>query len=771
MVLKCTLCQQPVTGPAAATGPEPLVVGGQSIAGPLCSSCRLQHLATISSPPAASHSLITKDDPGDPADRLPGDQIGRFRLIRRIGEGGFGTVFLAFDPLLQRNVALKIPRFDRLDRVRASDYLREARAMAQLRSPFIVQVHEVSAGEDGESPCIVTDYIEGPTLRQWIREHAPGVRESVGICARLARGLHAAHQAGIVHRDFKPGNVLMDPGGEPMILDFGLAQWETAATADPSSASGSARSSEGRSVVGTPAYMSPEQAAGDSGSVGPTCDVWALGVVLHEMLTQERPFRAADIPGLLLQIRTAEVPPLRSAKQKIPSEISAICLKALAKQPQDRFPTALEMAEDLERFLAGQPTLTQPPPRLVQLARQTRRNWRALSVGVVLVALLVAAWIGWRSWSDWRQQLTRVALATDPPGASVVLVPINPEDGQPQADRAVTPGRADEYRLTLPQGTYLVEAVWPDGTTLQVFRLVTREAALYRKPEEGQTFDGFPSRQYLRSIGAERFHAGGRVQLPTIQKPDTMSARFVKLEGGPFQSGSGLMAQFPLVEVTIADFAMEQEEVSFARYEAVMGTLPYAYAETLPNRWPAPENRDLPVVGVSWHEAVEYAERTGSRLPTVDEYLFAATNGGTTAFPWGDDRDALPEWNLVAPQPPAVDATRHQPPIRGLFSRVAEWTGSSPGPPPPLPAFLRQNKLLEKAPSPDLDAASQIPTPDQIRILCGGGNGVKKGTPIPDEYRQGPRWFDQERMAPIGFPGLGFRTVRDLAPQWHNAAD
>ncbi|NQT15483.1 MAG: protein kinase, partial [Planctomycetes bacterium] len=183
-------------------------------------------------------------DPG------PVKTVGRFELIERVGAGSFGTVWKARDPELDRTVAVKIPRKEQLAPEEAEQFLREARAAAQLRHARIVSVHEV--GRDGETIYIVSDFVEGATLAEWLTGQRLTPRESAELCVKVAEALHHAHEAGVVHRDLKPGNVMLDVGGEPHIMDFGLAKRETGEVT---------MTVEGR-VFGTPAYMSPEQAKG-----------------------------------------------------------------------------------------------------------------------------------------------------------------------------------------------------------------------------------------------------------------------------------------------------------------------------------------------------------------------------------------------------------------------------------------------------------------------------------------------------------------------------
>src|SRR5262249_42107297 len=212
--------------------------------------------------------------------------LGRFQLRRRLGFGAFGVVWLAFDPRLRREVALKVPHAGALaDEVLRRRFVREAEAAAGLEHANVVTVYE--AGEEGPICYIATAYCPGPNLAQWLkeREHPVPPREAAELVAALADGVEHAHGHGVVHRDLKPANVLLAPDGTPKITDFGLAKILSESPA-------AAEQTQSGAVVGTPAYMAPEQAAARREQVGVAADVWALGVILYELLTGRPPYQA-----------------------------------------------------------------------------------------------------------------------------------------------------------------------------------------------------------------------------------------------------------------------------------------------------------------------------------------------------------------------------------------------------------------------------------------------------------------------------------------------
>ncbi|MGD0519172.1 MAG: serine/threonine-protein kinase, partial [Thermoguttaceae bacterium] len=271
-----------------------------------------------------------------------GQRIGRFELIERLGSGGFGEVWKARDTQLDRTVAVKIPLRGMLGPEEVEKFLREARAAAQLRHPNIVSIHEV--GLEGKRIYIVADFIEGLSLDKWLAGRRVACRDCAALCVKIAEGLHHAHECGVIHRDLKPGNIMIDRRGEPHIMDFGLAKREAGETA---------MTVDGQ-ILGTPAYMSPEQAKGFAHGADRRTDVYSLGVILFELLTGERPFRGS-LQMLLKQVMQDDPVSPRKLDGHVPRDLDTICLKCLQKEPARRYPTARALSEELGRYLAGKP--------------------------------------------------------------------------------------------------------------------------------------------------------------------------------------------------------------------------------------------------------------------------------------------------------------------------------------------------------------------------------------------------------------------------------
>jgi tRNA A-37 threonylcarbamoyl transferase component Bud32 len=292
--------------------------------------------------PAATRLANAATHPGGPGG-LP-RRVGRFEVREYLGGGAFGWVYRAFDPTLRREVAVKVPRPERIetsaDRER---FLNEARAAATVRHPNVVPVYEV--GEEAGTPFIVMGFVPGPTLAKVLADRRGPfpLPEAAAVVRTLALAVHAAHEKGVVHRDLKPGNVLLDTEtGEYAVGDFGLAR-----VPEP----GDVRSSA-RGMVGTPGYMPPEQVRGESAAVGPRSDVYALGVILFELVAYRLPFTGRSVADVLAQVLVAPLPSACELSPDLPPEFDELCRRAMAKDPADRFASARELAEALVPFLA-----------------------------------------------------------------------------------------------------------------------------------------------------------------------------------------------------------------------------------------------------------------------------------------------------------------------------------------------------------------------------------------------------------------------------------
>ncbi len=357
-----------------------------------------------------------------PANATPGPRMfGRYRVDAELGRGGMGVVYKAFDPQLQRHVALKVlldPQ--NAGTTEVARFVREAAAIAKLRHPNVVPIHDV--GKVGAQPYFAMEYVQGTSLDGAIEKHIAVVRkdattlgnhactlakiatggpwnllDSLLVVRDVALGLGAAHEVGIVHRDIKPANILLNRDGRPVLTDFGLAK--DAETSDRTALT------MGGTILGTPMYMSPEQAQGRHADMSPASDVWSLGVTMYQLLTGERPFLADTLGQLLHDIQKKDpgVPSKRLAgagRERLPREVDAVCMRCLEKDRKQRYPDGNALAEAIDLVIAGESLSRIEPRRLKRGAhpRKARNNSPAPLIGACVAGLLAivigVVWMG-----------------------------------------------------------------------------------------------------------------------------------------------------------------------------------------------------------------------------------------------------------------------------------------------------------------------------------------------------------------------------------------
>lgn len=588
--------------------------------------------------------------------------IAHFAILSSIGTGGFGTVWKARDAHLERMVAIKVPRKDQLRPVELARFLNEARSAASLNHLNIVKVHEVS--RDPDVPYIVTEYIDGVSLREWLGIRTMTVPEAAMFCAKLARALQHAHERHIVHRDIKPENILVDVKTEPHLADFGLAKHDRRTLAlEQANAVGAIGDLENvldapvvkhptlgiheGAVFGTAAYMSPEQARGDGIHATNASDIYSLGVVLFELLTGTVPFRGTTLRVLLHQVQH-ETPPVPSTlNSDIPDELEAICLKALAKEPSARFGSASELAETLEHFLHVKPVTALPQTRLRRAGSWIRRHWLISGIAsatTVFLIMFVAAFLSPAAVPEGR---FRCQLVTEPSGAKVAIVPLRATDRSLDPGNMIHPAGRTPLEVDLAPGDYLIVAEVENRGFHEVYRHV---------PKTMSELQGQHNHNYFKFVD------NGVVTWRSIKIPSEDRALL-----GMSTIRKPISGKDPQGETA---FFLDPTEFTLGEYRRIMNK-DNSEMRGVPS--------DSACAYVSFDDAMGFAEELGKRLPEAHEYEYAATQVGAQNYAWGDSW--LPSLSIVrafdkAGEPALDRIIANGDPVYGLFTNVGEWTST-----------------------------------------------------------------------------------------------
>jgi TolB-like protein/Tfp pilus assembly protein PilF len=376
----------------------------------LCTACVLETALGISpdtsvaggADPGRSDTPSAADENGAPNNKKSAHaaellgELGDYELLEEIGRGGQGVVFRARQKSLNRTVALKVISLGQwASKVHLKRFRREAEAAASLDHPSIVPIYEV--GERDGSCYFSMKFVEGGQLDEVVRRMPMSIRQAAELIAKVARTVHYAHEHSILHRDIKPGNILLDAKGEPHLTDFGLARLvesESSVT-------------QTLDVLGTPSYMAPEQAVGNNAAVSSATDVYGLGAVLYQLLTGHPPFAGGTTYETIKLLESTEPRSPRLWNPKIDRDLSTICLKCLEKDPKRRYSSALALAEDLERWVKHEPILARRTGIFTRGKKWVQRNPTSALLAASLMALAAAA-----GWIVWKSELIRQPLAT-----------------------------------------------------------------------------------------------------------------------------------------------------------------------------------------------------------------------------------------------------------------------------------------------------------------------------------------------------------------------
>ncbi len=558
------------------------------------------------------------------------DRIEEFQIIRILGEGGMGVVYLAEDTILGRKVALKVLARHLLGSEQAIGRFRdEARSAAGLKHPGIVPVYKF--GHDGQNHYLVSEFVDGPTLRDFIAEERarrttePGTHSArewhnrcAEIVASVAEALEACHRAGIIHRDVKPSNILLDRELGPRLTDFGIAKSLTPPV-----------HTYNTTLVGSCHYMSPEQAAAAKAQVDHRSDIFSLGVILYELLSTQRPFEGPDLQRVLQAVMSHEPRRLRTIEPRISADLETVCHKALEKDPAHRYQSAGVFAAELRNVMAGRPILARPPG----LPRRARR-WVSAHRGPALVSSVVALGgavvaLSWLAVSMRNARLAWFSVETDEPGCAVLLQEVDPAT----LEVSRVPKRLGTAPLThlhVEPGVYRVTVVAADPEMFSEFNAVLLQPGRERE-------------SVLRASRARKW--GGARGGPTrfgrfLATKEVVADGMVKVEAGEYDVGrTGDVTGPPGPHnVTLASFYIDKTEVSNRDYKEFVD----ATGHRSPPIWSSgfDDIADRPVVTISMEDAEAYARWRGKRLPTSLEWEAAARGSEGRLYPWGNDDPA-----------------------------------------------------------------------------------------------------------------------------------
>lgn len=661
----------------------------------------------------------------EPAESVPIIVPG-YRIVAPLGKGGMGEVYKAVQLSLNRPVAIKLlPQRVAEDKDRLQRLHAEAALAAKIHAAHVLPVFDIVQVE--QSAGIVLPYVDGCDLarlvqaRQCVRNgqasearhpwaslsHQEYLEHVLPLLDKLVEAVWHLHRANVLHCDIKPSNVLVDAEGEVWLSDFGLAR--LLSPAEGKGASGS---------CGTPGFASPEQVEGVA-QLDERSDQFGLAATIYTVLAMRMPYGTRNITP-----QTVPVSDLREHVPELSQELASVVHKGLHPARACRYATTTEFRD---AWRAAR-RLDQRTPELPPWQR------RLVHGGWAAVALLLAAIImgGLLTSSEPADNKLTVLLATRPAGATGVLVPLDPVTGEPIPDQAYrnpeVRGESLVFRKVQP-GEYWLEVAVPGYGFHEVYRVV---------PAPGDKPGRYRHDHWIR-------RAARTIELQPVEiPPNAVTQGMARFSGSPsFHMGTAELGWMAWPHQRKVDaFYLDTREISLTAFNEVLGR----------KRLHALDNGNLAARNVSWHDAVECAELLGKRLPWEAEYEFAATRSGTRRYPWGNAPRDPTDWPMGPVGTPAYDRLNTNPPVFGLFSNVAEWTMSGPGPYPGTDARYKDFFPIDYP---------------RYRVVRGGHPTQIEQRPHSDPPANTPR-LRLSYLRVDTHPGLGFRCARSVRPRFLN---
>lgn len=565
------------------------------------------------------------------SDHLVGAYIGRYHVLERLGVGGMAVVYKAYDTRLERYVALKLLRTERLDsRKAAKRFEIEAKALAQLNHPNIVQV--LDYGEYEGTPYLVMEYVPGRTLKRFLGKPMPW-QQAARLLAPIAHALAYAHERKIVHRDIKPSNILIAEDGKPMLSDFGVAKMlEPDETLDLT----------GTQVgVGTPWYMSPEQGMGKP--VDQRTDVYALGVVFYELVTGRKPYHADTPMAVVVQHINNPLPRPKKFVSSLPGHVEGVIFKALAKSPADRFQEMADFAATLDKLAQGQKVRTILPPETMHLLLRVS----GVLVIIVLLAFGVSSLSGRVRFDTGATSTIDLAYAATLQAKATLAVretqaaektnqvlQMTEQVRQTQSAQETSTSvvrRTAEARLAQTESASRTQSAVVLPTPSNTIAVTATPVA----PTSTLTFTITPTSTYSVTPTLTYTHTPTPIGPIQVSSVDGMELAFVP--AGEFLMGSDEWVDEQPVHIVMVDaFWMDRTEVTNGMYALCVadGACEQPGSGSI---YSNPANENKPVVAVRWRDAYAYCRWAGRRLPTEAEWEKAARGGlESKKYPWGD---------------------------------------------------------------------------------------------------------------------------------------